>query len=288
MRGLYVGAFGVASVFAPLGAWHGVAAQSVLVAPSAIVIDGRVRTTAVTLVNAGTQPAEVSLSTVFGVPMTDSGGQMRLATFETVHDSMPSAADFIHAYPAQFVLAPGARRVVRLIATPTQPLANREHWARLVVTTRAARSLVTPLLNADGPSDGTTRVGFELEVRSLMAIFYRPAGVTTGVTMAPVHAPVVGADSISMRVSLTREGNAAFVGMLRGVLRDSTGTVRATSQLPLGVYYTLEPRFAIDRTGLPSGTYQLDVEAIGSRPDVPTKLLLPAKLVHQTSRVVLR
>lgn len=267
---------------------HRMHAQSILVAPSAIVIDGRVGTTAITLVNTGTHAAEVQLSTAFGVPVTDTAGHMRLATFTAVHDSMSSAAGFIRAYPAQFVLAPGARRVVRLMATPTAPIADREHWARLVVTTRTARGQNSPLLSADMPVNGETSVGFELEVRSLMGVFYRPAGVYTKVAMAPARAIQVGTDSVIARVSLTREGNAAFVGMLQATLRDSAGTVRSTSLLPLGVYFTLEPRVAIDRSALPPGTYQLALEAVSQRPDVPAQLLLPAKAVQQVTSVVLR
>ena len=135
------------------------------------MIDDRTRTSAITLVNNGTAPAEVTLGTAFGIPVSDSAGAMRLATFASVDDSMPSAAEFVHAYPAQFVLLPGGRRIVRLIATPPAGTQDGEYWARLVVTTRAART--RPADADDGADVGAAHVGIDLEIRSLLPIFYR-------------------------------------------------------------------------------------------------------------------
>lgn len=244
-------------------------AQSVLVAPNVVVIDGRTRTTAVTLVNNGNAPTEVTLSTAFGYPVSDSAGAMRLQTFQTFADSMPSAADFIHAYPAQFVLAPGARRIVRLLATPPEGTKDGEYWARLIVTTHAARAARDAQLVDDV---GGSRIGIDLEIRSLLPLFYRQGSVTTGVVMDSLRA-TVDSDSIHVRVPLTRTGNAAFVGTVRAVLRDGIGAVVATSVLPLGVYFDLAPSLALSRKGLRTGVYELEVEAISRRPDVAQQLI---------------
>ena len=241
-----------------------VAAQSVLVAPNVIVIDGRTRTTAITLVNNGAAPAEVTLGTSFGYPVSDSAGIMRLQTFTDIGDSLPSAAGFVHAYPSQFLLAPGARRVVRLLATPPASTADGEYWARLVVTTRAARLARN---QADDGSEGDARVGLDLEIRSLLPLFYRQGAVSTGVAIDSLRASA-DADSVRVRVPMTRQGNAAFVGSVRAILRDANGAVVSTSLLPLGVYYGLDPQVALSRKGLRAGLYDLEVEATSRRPDV--------------------
>lgn len=261
----------LSSAFTP-----GAGAQSVLVAPSVVVIDGRTRTSAITLVNTGNTPAEVTLGITFGIPVTDSAGAMRLATFTTVDDSMPSAAEFVHAYPSQFVLLPGGRRVVRLLATPPAGTADGEYWARLVVTTRAAR---TRPLDADDATDvGAARIGIDLEIRSLLPVFYRQGAVTTRVEIDSLR-PSVDGDSVHVRVPMTRRGNAAFVGAIHAVLRDSAGTVRASTLLPLGVYYELSPLLALSRRGLAGGVYMIEVEAASSRPDVGGRYLLQTRPV---------
>ena len=63
--------------------------------------------------------------------------------------------------------------------------------------------------------------------------------------------------------------------------------VRAQSQLPLGVYYELEPRFALSVAGLPAGSYELSVEAVSGRPDLAADLLLPTVPVRQSIQVTL-
>ena len=78
---------------------------------------------------------------------------------------------------------------------------------------------------------------------------------------------------------MTRRGNAAFVGAIHAVLRDSAGTVRASTLLPLGVYYSLSPLLALSRRGLAGGVYTLEVEAASSRPDVGGRYLLQARPV---------
>jgi hypothetical protein len=108
--------------------------------------------------------------------------------------------------------------------------------------------------------------------------------VKTGLAVANLHATEQG-DSVIGRVALTRQGNAAFVGSIKAQLRDAQGSVRAEQLLPLGVYYTLEPRFAVPVAGLPAGRYELAVEALSSRPDLPSNLLLSTVPVRASVEV---
>jgi len=57
-------------------------AQGVLVAPHAVVIDHRTRSGALSLYNPGDEAAEVTLSTFFGYPVTDTAGEFDLRTVE--------------------------------------------------------------------------------------------------------------------------------------------------------------------------------------------------------------
>ena len=258
------------------------AAQALMIAPNAIVIDARTNTGAVTLINTGDRAAEVSLSTLYGIPVSDSSGSMRLHTVDVIDDTIPSAAAWLRAFPERLVIAPGARRTVRLLASPPAGLPDREYWARLVVSSRAAWQ--TDSVTHDDAS--AVHVGLDLEVRSILGVFYRNGKVTTGVELSAART-VVDGDSLVTRVRMQRRGNAAFVGSLRAVLRDSDGVTRATALLPLGVYYTLEPRITIPRAGVPAGRYSIELEAVSSRPDVAPGLLLPATSPRLTSDVVL-
>ena len=263
---------------------HTASAQSVAIAPQVIVVDAKTNSGAITLVNQGDDPTEVSLSTEYGYPATDSSGTMFLRTFPSADDTMPSAAPWIQIFPQRLHLAAHARRTIRILVTPpTQhPLAAREYWARLVVAARGASRSI------QGRGDtAAIHVGLSLEVRSVLPFFYRHGPVTTGVQLDAARAVVQG-DSLVARVRLTRTGTAAFVGSVNAALQDARGKAVATGMLPLGVYYTLTPRVPIAIRGLPRGNYTLVLTAVGSRPDVSAEALVPAATVRTTLPVTLQ
>jgi hypothetical protein len=257
-------------------------AQSLMVASPAVAIDDRTHTGSVILINDGADPVETSISVFYGYPVTDSLGRMFLRTFTSVDDTMPSAAEWVQSFPRRFQVPARSRRTVRLLVTPPEGLPSGEYWARLVIAAQEGRVAVAGVADTSN-----VRVALNLVVRSIIGLFYRQGSVTTGVTLDKLRAAVEG-DSIVGRGLLTRQGNAAFVGSLTAELKDSAGAVRARTLLPLGVYYTLEPRFALSRREIPAGRYQLAVQVASVRPDVPAGVLLAASPVAQTIDVVLQ
>src|SRR5438093_10176865 len=88
-------ALGLASTLALASA--SLAAQGVMVAPHAVFIDHTQRSGSVLLYNPGTQAVEVTISTIFGYPTTDSTGGIRLDTLPA--DSATSALAWIQSLP---------------------------------------------------------------------------------------------------------------------------------------------------------------------------------------------
>ena len=254
--------------------------QMIMAAPHAVVVTDRARTGALTLVNTGDKPVEVSLATQYGYPVTDSAGRMTLRTFDVVGDTSPSAARWVRFFPERLVVPALGRRTVRLLVSPPPGLPNGEYWSRIVVSARGATLPV-----AGGGAPGIA-VGLAIEVRSVLALFYRQGPVATGVQLDSVKL-ALEADSLVVRARLTREGSAAFVGTLRAVVRDSAGTTRAEGALPLGVYYQLEPRLALPARTLRAGTYTVTLEAASTRPDVPASALVPAETQRRRVSVVI-
>lgn len=247
-----------------------VLAQGVLVAPHAIIIDHRTRSGSLSLYNPGTEPAEVSLSTFYGYPVTDSTGEFQLHTVDAPDSTYPSAAGWIEAFPKRMVLAPKERQTVRLLARPPAALADGEYWARLVVSAKGGTVPVRGVADSSGVT-----VGLSLEVRTVLPVQYRKGRVTTGVRLTGL-AVQVERDSLALRPHLTRIGTGAYLGTLRAVLRDSTGRVVASLASPLAVYYDMAPRLTapLPAAGLPAGTYRVEVEAAAEREDLAPELVL--------------
>ncbi len=256
-------------------------AQSVAIAPQVLVVDAKTRTVAITLVNSGDKPAEVTFGTLYGYPVTDSAGKMSLQTFETVSDTAPSAMSWMQVLPQRFRLDAGAQRVVRLIASPPPGLSPQEYWARLVVSAKGGRVQVQSKQAAEG-----INIGLDLEVRSILPIFYRHGNLATGLVIDTPSAVVQG-DSVVVRAKMTRTGNAAFIGTVFVKLRDRGGRVVAQTMLPTGIYYTFEPRISLPVAGVPAGTYELQVSAETGRPDVPDALIVRGPPARNATAIVI-
>jgi hypothetical protein len=255
------------------------AAQGVMVAPHAVFIDHRTRSGSILLYNPSTDPAEVTISTLFGYPVTDSLGRIVLRTVDQPDSTMPNAAAWLQAFPRRLTVAPLERQTIRLLMRPPSTLPDGEYWARLVITARGGQLPVT------GVSDtGRIQVGLTLEVRTIIGVNYRKGTVQTGLAVSGLRATLV-ADTVEVRSRLERQGNAAFIGTIRATLVDSAGTNRGAFFTPIGVYYTMEPRFTIPVGVLPRGRYWLRFEAKTEREDLDPRALLPAPLVVDSVEV---
>jgi hypothetical protein len=255
-------------------------AQGVMVAPHAVYIDHRVRSGSVLLYNPGTEPVEVTISTLFGYPTTDSTGAIILRTVDAPDSTLPSALAWIQAFPRRLTVAPLERQTVRLLARPPAGLADGEYWVRLVIAAKAGQ---IPIV---GVSDTTAiQVGLTLEVRTIIGIAYRKGPVNTHVVLSNVRAQLLG-DTLVTWSRLERRGNAAFVGTVRGTLVDSTGATRASFATPLGVYFTMEPRIANVIGKLPKGRYWLRYEVAAEREDLDPSVVLKAPTVRDSVQLV--
>ncbi|HYT04710.1 MAG TPA: hypothetical protein VEM13_07495 [Gemmatimonadales bacterium] len=256
------------------------AAQGVLVAPHAVFIDHRVRSGSVLLYNPGTEPVEVTISTLFGYPVTDSAGRILLRTVDRPDSAVPSAAAWIQAFPRRLTVAPLERQTIRLLVTPPPTIPDGEYWARLVV---AARGGAVP---AAGVADTSAiKIGLTLEVRTIIAVNYRKGALRTGVRLSRLQARVMG-DSVEVRARLERQGNAAYVGTMHGALVDSAGKVHGEFSSPIGVYYTLEPRVTAPVGALLPGRYRLRLQVTTQREDLAPEVVLPAPPVRDSLDVV--
>ena len=251
-------------------------AQGVLVAPHGVFLDAAGRTGSFELYNPGAEPVEVSVSTLFGYPVTDSLGNLTLRTAEAPDSGEPSAAGWIEAYPRRLTLRPLERQRVRLLARPPAGLPDGEYWTRLVVAAKGGHVPVTGVADTSA-----IRLGLTLEMRTIIAAFYRKGAPQTGITLSDVRADVA-ADSLVVRARLTRQGNAAFLGTVRGRLVDSGGRQVAGFAVPLGVYYALEPRFTTSVGLLAPARYTLHLEVASDRDDLPRETLVRASTVRDS------
>ena len=239
-------------------------------APHHAFLDDRTRSGVIYLHNPGAEAEEVSISFVFGYPVSDSAGDVSVLLLDEPGEDEPSAADWIRAYPRRAMIGPGQTRAVRLLAQPPADLADGEYWTRALVTSRAAAA------PASASDTAGVRVGLTPEVRTVVPITYRKGAVNTGVTLGSIDCTPAG-DSLVTRVALRRLGNAAFLGMLHVSLIDSTGSEVAAAQRHIAVYRDLLKRVSLPVEGLPRGGYVLQIGVDTQRSDLDPDVVLPVQ-----------
>lgn len=253
-----------------LAAARPVHAQGVVIGPTLVIVDARIRTTSVVVYNPNTEPVEVALSTFYGYPVTDSLGQPALKTVDKPDSSDRSAVGWVQVFPRRFTLAPKADQTVRVLVSPPAGLADGEYWGRLVIASKAAAPPVQPKPDSTGVS-----VTFNIEVRAIIPIIVRVGKPATSVTISDLRATVMR-DSLVTRSRIVRHGSAAYLGTILGELVDSTGKVRSSFETPTAVYYEIEPRLAAPLKGLPSGSYWLRYRVDASRNELGPGVILRA------------
>jgi P pilus assembly chaperone PapD len=255
-------------------------AQGVVVAPHAVYLDHRTRSASITLYNPGADPLEVTISSMFGYPVTDSVGHFTLLLPDSVDASMPSATAWIEAFPRRMTIPPLQRQTVRLLARPPQGLADGEYWSRVMISARGGS---VPVSGADSVG---IAVGLTLEVRTVIPLIYRKGQLTTGVAISNLRTRVVG-DSIAVRVHLERQGTSAYIGTAKGALLTEAGETIASFQVPVAIYYDAEPEFMLPLGGRTQGNYRLRLELATDRTDIASEQLLRAAVTRDSVVVTL-
>jgi len=256
-------------------------AQGVVVAPHAVFMDARTRSASVTLYNPGTEAAEVTISSFFGYPGTDSLGQFLLVTPDSAQAAgMPSATGWIEAFPRRMTILPLQRQTIRLLARPPQGLADGEYWSRLIISAKGGS---VPVTGIDTTSNIT--IGLTLEVRTIIPLLYRKGKLTTGIAVSDLRVQRAG-DSLIVRARMLREGSAAFLGTARGTLVDERGTILSSFERPIAIYYDADPAFEL-KAPAGAGRYQVRLDVVSERTDIPQDQLLRAPPVRDTVEVTL-
>lgn len=253
--------------------------QGVMVAPHAVVIQHANRSGSVTLYNPNPEPAEVSISLLYGYPVTDSAGQYRLEIVDEPDSTAPSAAGWLQAFPRRTRLGPLERQTVRILGRPPAGLPDGEYWARMVVSAKGGQ---VPIGGVEDTA--AIKVGLTLEVRTVIPVQYRKGKPTTGLELGTLDVEQAG-DTLAVTVPMRRTGNASYIGMLHAVLEDSTGRAVAQAEGPLAVYFSLAPRYALPVAGLPAGAYHLKVALNNERDDLASDQLIRGPAVRDSVEV---
>ncbi len=206
---------------------------SVLVAPTSVYLSETDRTGRMTLQNPTDAPKEISVFFRFGIPVSDSLGNVQIKLSDSDYTDPRSCVNWLKVFPRKLVLAPGASQVIRFVARPPKDLPDGEYWARIVIRSEGS-STTLPVVGQG--EQITTKLNMIMQTAIILK--YRTGNLIAKLDVTDTR--VKNEDStVNCYVNMINRGNVSYIGILKGRLLDANKKEIASDRINLAVYRDL-------------------------------------------------
>jgi hypothetical protein len=251
----------------------------VLVAPTVVFLSDKSRTGRMTVQNPTTAPKEVTINFSFGLPASDSLGEVYLTLQDTGVTDPRSALGWVKAFPRKIILPPDGSQVVRVVAYPPPGLPDGEYWARVVIASQDGEVSVP---SADENGRISTRLN--MVTQTAIVLKYRTGTLTSDLELLGASARLAF-PKVWVTVDLLNKGNVSYVGILKCRLLDEEKNEISRNEVDLAVYRSLKRRMALPVTGkyIP---WQVEI-SIGNegRTDIAPEDIIPGNKISYSLRI---
>jgi len=251
----------------------------VLVAPTIVFLSDKNRTGRMTIQNPTNTPKEVTVKISFGLPTSDSLGNVYLTLQDSNVTDPRSALGWIKAFPKKVVLPANGTQVVRLLASPPPGLGDGEYWARIVVRSKEGELTVPAATEADKI---TTKLNMVMQTAIMLK--YRTGSLTSDLELQKASARFSNSRVI-VTVDLANRGNVSYMGVLKCRLLDPEKREISSNQIDIAVYRDLRRRIELPIEGkqVPSRV-ELSVSNAG-RNDIPAEEIIPGNKIEYAMKI---
>jgi P pilus assembly chaperone PapD len=265
-----------------LGAlWIKSAAAGVLVAPTVVILNDRDRTGRITVQNPSEKAKEVSIIMGWGIPESDSLGNIQIALMDSGVTDPRCAMDWIKPFPEKFILSPGSSQVVRFRAKPPADLPPGEYWARIIIRSQEGEISIPP------PAD-TTKINARLNMimQTAIMIKYRTGDLIANLEVAQKEVQLTDSAAY-VTIKMINKGNVSYVGTLNCRLLSADGQLISQDKIGLAVYYELTRRVRLPfLAGEFEKPYKVDISISASgRTDIPPEDIIKGNEISFTMLV---
>ncbi len=251
----------------------------VLVAPTVVILSEKSRTGRLTLQNPSATAAEVTIFFGFGLPESDSLGNVTMTLQDSNVTDERSAMGWVKAFPRKIVLPPSGSQVIRIIATPPSDLTEGEYWARIVIRSQEAKS-GEPAAN----ENGQISTKLSLVTQTAIMLKYRKGNLNSEIQLVKALAQLANG-KVWVTTDMLNRGNVSYIGVLKIRLFDSDNNEMGSNQVDLAVYRKLRRviPIAFDKKSIP---YRVEI-TIGTegRTDIAAEDMVTGNKISVIARV---
>ena len=218
-------------------------AAGVLVAPSVIVLDEKSKTGRMNLQNPSNSPKEVSISFSFGLPESDSLGNVSIMLQDSAVTDPRCALGWIRAFPRKLIIPANGSQVVRFIANPPKGLPDGEYWVRVVVESQEGTTSIPTATDAE---QITTKLN--MIMRTAIMLKYRTGELVASVDIKGATA-TYNENDVDVVVDFANNGNVSYIGLLECRLLDANNKEISKNHIQLAVYRDLKRKVTLPILG---------------------------------------
>jgi len=216
------------------------AAASILVSPTVVFVSDKSPTGRITLLNRGDTPQEASIYFSFGLPVSDSLGNISVTFQDSAVTDQRSCLDWVRAFPRRVIIDPGESQIVRLMVRAPKDLPDGEYWARIMVRSQAANVQIP----VSGEQDGI-RTHLNMITELAIMFKYRTGDLVSSLELRDAYATVKDTQ-VEVMLDMVNRGNVSYMGMLECRLLDSDMKEISSNLRKLAVYREMKRRIDLE------------------------------------------
>lgn len=256
--------------------------SQVTIAPTNLFVEENSRFGTYMVINNSNENQEISVDFVFSYSALNENGQRRIVEDDSVSAQAHSIAQYVRAFPQNFVLTPGQRQIVRLRITAPNDLEDGTYWARI----KTSATPEAPPVELEQTETVTASLG--LIVEQVTGLYYKVGSVTTGINIQSIT-PKPGEDGVlEILTEYERTGNSPFLGSIITSLVNSSGEVVQQGRSSTTLYFGGTHRQELNTMDLEPGDYTIQVEFVTQRNDVSPEDLVQMQPTSQSTSYTIR
>ncbi len=254
---------------------------SVMVAPTVVFLSDRNPTGRLIVQNPTDEPSEVTIRFSWGLPYSDSLGNVQVSLQDTGITDPRSAVEWLKAFPRKVVIPPRGSQTVRLIAKAPKDLPDGEYWARIIVSSREGQTNPT-----DAAEDGKIATQLNMVMQMAIMVKYRTGELVSDLELTDVRTTTADS-SVSVYLDMSSRGNVSYMGVVAAKLTDADGKLISESKTNLAVYRELRRRLDLRvLAGDFKKPFNVDVLiAPDGRTDVPPDDLIKGNKIEYSAEI---
>jgi len=250
---------------------------NVLASPTVVFVTDKNPTGRITLLNRGNTPQEVSVYFSFGLPVSDSLGNISVSFQDSAVTDPRSCLEWARAFPKKVIIEPDESQVVRLMVRAPDNLPDGEYWARIMVRSQNA----TVEVPVAGEQDG---IKTQLNMITEMALMlkYRTGDLISNLELQNASGTLKDS-TVEVMIDLENRGNVSYMGMLETRLLDSDNKEISSNLIKLAVYRHLKRRINLelgDGKFKPPFRAEIKIDSEGRSDVMPEDMIAGNKITH--------